>query len=157
MAAQNARLRKLVELQADRIAELEKLIEEVRRGGKRQAAPISKGIRKPNPKKPGRKGGEDYGTKARRALPEQPPDRVLAAPLPDSCPHCRGDQLIGLRTDGQFVEDLPEPTTVLTRFDVAVGVCACCGRRARTASRADLTGCWWDLSLGGCRRRVRGA
>jgi transposase len=31
----------------------------------------------------------------------------------------------------QFVEDLPEPTTVLTRFDIAVGVCSCCGRRVQ--------------------------
>jgi hypothetical protein len=47
MAAEIVKLRKLVELQAERIAELEKLIEEVRRGGKRQAAPFSKGISKP--------------------------------------------------------------------------------------------------------------
>jgi hypothetical protein len=44
MAAEIVKFRKLVELQAERIAELEKLIEEVRRGGKRQAAPFSKGI-----------------------------------------------------------------------------------------------------------------
>jgi transposase len=39
--------------------------------------------------------------------------------------------LIGLRTACQFVEDLPEPTTVLTRFDIAVGACASCGRRVQ--------------------------
>ena len=61
MTAENVKLRKLIETQAERIAQLEKLIEEVRRGGKRQAAPFSKGITKPNPKRPGRKGGEDYG------------------------------------------------------------------------------------------------
>jgi transposase len=131
LAAENAKLRQLVELQADRIAQLEKLIEEVRRGGKRQAAPFSKGIGKANPKKPGRKGGDDYGTRARRALPVREPDRVCAAPLPPSCPHCRGVELIGLRTASQFVEDLPEPTTVLTRFDIAVGACAGCGRRVQ--------------------------
>ena len=98
LAAENAKLRSLVELQAERIAQLEKLIEEVRRGGKRQAAPFSKGIRNPNPKKPGRKGGEDYGTKARRRLPEREPDRVLPVPLPDSCAHCSCEDLIALRT-----------------------------------------------------------
>jgi transposase len=131
MSAEIGKLRRLVELQAERIAELEKLIEELRRGGKRQAAPFSKGISRPNPKKRGRKGGEDYGTKARRRLPERPPDRVLPAPLPDCCPHCRCDDFVGLRTAWQFVEDLPEPITVLTRFDIAIGVCSCCGRRVQ--------------------------
>ena len=55
LTAEIVKLRNLVELQADRIGQLEKLIEEVRRGGKRQAAPFSKGISKANPKKPGRK------------------------------------------------------------------------------------------------------
>jgi transposase len=131
LTAENAKLRKLIETQAERIAQLETLIEEVRRGGKRQAAPFSKGITKPNPKRPGRKGGEDYGTKARRRVPERAPDRVLGAPLPDSCPHCRCEDLIALRTAPQFVEDLAEPITVLTRFDIAVGVCSCCGRRVQ--------------------------
>ena len=93
IGAENVKLRRLVEFQAERIAELEKLIEEVRRGGKRQAAPFSKGITKPNPKRPGRKGGGDYGTKARRALPDPSvnrtgcfwprfPQRVRTAPAP---------------------------------------------------------------------------
>jgi transposase len=131
LAAEIAQLRRLIELQAERIAELEKLLDESRRGGKRQAAPFSKGITKPDPKRPGRKGGEDYGTKARRARPQCKPDRVLGAPLPNSCPHCRGEELIELRRAEQFVEDLPEPTTVLTRFDVAIGVCCDCGRRVQ--------------------------
>ena len=36
-----------------------------------------------------------------------------------------------MRTAWQFVEDLPEPITLLTRFDIAVGVCRCCGRRVQ--------------------------
>jgi transposase len=131
LAVEMAQLRRLIELQAERIAELEKLLDESRRGGKRQAAPFSKGITKPDPNRPGRKGGEDYGTKARRARPQRQPDRVLGAPLPDSCRHCRGEKLIELRHAEQFVEDLPEPTTVLTRFDVAIGVCCDCGRRVQ--------------------------
>ena len=43
MIAENLKLRRLVEVQAERIDQLEKVIEEVRRGGKRQAAPFSKG------------------------------------------------------------------------------------------------------------------
>lgn len=127
--AENAKLRKLVEVQAERIGELEKLIEEVRRGGKRQAAPFSKGIRKPNPKRSGRKPGDDYGTKARRAVPGRAPDRVLGAPLPQSCPGCGCTESVRLRTAAQWMEDLPHPVTIVTRFDVAIGACCGCGRR----------------------------
>jgi transposase len=165
LAAENVKLRRLVEFQADRIAQLETLIEEVRRGGKRQAAPFSKGTSKLNPKKPGRKSGDDYGTNARRALPVREPDRVFPALLPGSCPHCSGPELICRRTACQFVEDLPEPTTVLTRFDIAVGVCAACGRRvqgrhpeqtsdalgaaaSQIGPRALATGAWLHKSCG---------
>ena len=41
------------------VAELRRIIEEFRRAGKRQAGPFSKGPRKPKPKRPGRKPGED--------------------------------------------------------------------------------------------------
>jgi len=131
MVAENLRLRKLVELQADRIAALEKVIEEVRRGGKRQSAPFSKGDPKTNPKKSGRKPGEGYGTHARRAVPEREPDEVIPVPLPDACPHCGDCELIGLKTMSQWVEDLPDIATILTRFDVTVGCCAGCGRRVQ--------------------------
>jgi len=57
-----------------RIAELEAIIEKLTRGCKRQAAPFSKGLPKLNPKKPGRKSGDDYGTPpAFRVLPEPAP------------------------------------------------------------------------------------
>lgn len=49
LAVENARLRKLIEVQAERISEWEKLVEEVRRSGKSQAAPFPKGIRKATP------------------------------------------------------------------------------------------------------------
>ena len=55
--AENLQLRRIVDVQAERIDQLEKLIEEVRRGGKRQAAPFSKGNPKATPKKSGRKSG----------------------------------------------------------------------------------------------------
>lgn len=103
----------------------------MRRGGKRQAAPFSKGIRNPNPKRSGRKPGDDYGTKARRAVPGREPDRVFAAPLPPACPGCGSAEILVLRTAEQWMEDLPEPTTVLTRFDVAIGACCGCGRRVQ--------------------------
>src|SRR5260221_14701232 len=79
-----ARDRRIAELEA-RIARLEALA----RAGKRQAAPFSKGPPKADPKRPGRKPGDDYGTHHRRAVPERI-DEVREAPLPDRCPACGG-------------------------------------------------------------------
>src|SRR5439155_24516517 len=65
-------------------------LEEARRAGKRQAAPFRKGPPKANPKRPGRKAGDQHGTHAHR--PPPPPEditEVLEAPLPEACPQCR--------------------------------------------------------------------
>lgn len=129
--AENLRLRRLVDMQAERIGELEKLIEEVRRGGKRQAAPFSKGNPKATPRKSGRKPGEDYGTHSRRATPKRDADEVVPVPLPALCPHCGDGDVVAVKTMAQWVEDLPEVATILTRFDISVGCCAGCGRRVQ--------------------------
>src|SRR5262245_348798 len=54
------------------------------RAGKRQAGPFAKGKPKADPKRPGRKPGKDYGTKAHR-LPPTPDliDEIHEAPLPN--------------------------------------------------------------------------
>ena len=43
-----------------RLGQLEDAVTGLQRAGKRQAAPFSRGAPKANPKKPGRKSGEDY-------------------------------------------------------------------------------------------------
>ena len=129
--AENLQLRRIVLVQVERIEQLEKLIEEVRRGGKRQAAPFSKGNPEATPKKSGRKAGQDHGTHSRRRLPERPAERVVPVGLPDSCPHCGDGEVVKVKTMAQWVEDLPDIATILTRFDVAVGCCAGCGRRVQ--------------------------
>ncbi len=129
--AEILQLRRVVIVQSERIEQLEKLIEEVRRGGKRQAAPFSKGNPKATPKKSGRKSGGDHGTHSRRALPSRDADRVVAVGLPGSCPHCGDGEVVKVKTMAQWVEDLPDIATVLTRFDIAVGCCAGCGRRVQ--------------------------
>ena len=61
------------------------------RAGKRQAGPFAKGQPKLNPRKPGRKPGKDYGTKAHRQPPSpEQSDEVHEAPLPERCPDCGG-------------------------------------------------------------------
>src|ERR1041384_7080438 len=80
--------REVAELRTQ-IERLTRLLEEQRRAGRRQAAPFAKGPPKPEPKKPGRKAGKDYGTKAHREPPEQI-DEVHEAFLPEQCPDCGG-------------------------------------------------------------------
>lgn len=117
-----------------RIAKLEALLAAANRSGKRQAAPFSKGPPKADPKKPGRKSGDDYGAKARRAVPPVI-DEVYEAPLPSSpCAKCGGSIL----PDGvvqQYQTEIPR-RPIHRQFNIHVGRCACC--RARVQGRHPL-------------------
>src|SRR3954451_7684328 len=78
--------RRLRDLQAEN-ERLRRQLDEATRARKRQAAPFAKGLPTGQPKKPGRKPGKDYGTKAHR----QPPapdqiDEVHESPCPRSAP-----------------------------------------------------------------------
>ena len=113
-----------------RIVELEKLLEESRRSGKRQAAPFSKGEPTDEPRRPGRKRGRGHGRHGHRMAPASI-DRELDAPLPDCCPRCGGD-VFHERDAEQFQTDLPGlPAPVVTRFKVGVGRCRSCGKRVQ--------------------------
>lgn len=111
-----------------RLAALESLVEELRRGGKRQSAPFSKGAPKSDPKPPGRKAGPDYGTHARRAVPQRV-DEVHEAELPPACPSC-GGSILPTHTANQYQVEIPR-TPVYRRFDVHVGCCRQCGKRVQ--------------------------
>ena len=123
-----AAAKRIAELEA-RLAALEALVEQLRRGGKRQAAPFSKGGPKADPKRPGRKGGDGYGTKARRAAPPRV-DEVHAAPLPAACPSCGCGDVEHTHTAHQYQAEVPR-RPVYRRFDVRVGRCRGCGRRVQ--------------------------
>lgn len=112
-----------------RIADLERLLEESRRSGKRQAAPFAKGEPTPEPKRPGRKRGDRHGRHNHRDIPTGEPDRVLDAPV-SCCPDCGGPVDVE-RTADQWQIDLPEPRAIITRFRVQIGHCADCGRRVQ--------------------------
>jgi transposase len=118
--------RRIAELQ-ERVAQLERLLENATRAQKRQAAPFSKGSLKNDPKKPGRKSGQDYGPKAHRPVPDQQPDEIIDVPLPEQCPECGGDteeDHIGQ----QFQVEIPRQP-IVRRFDIHIGWCRRCGRR----------------------------
>jgi len=144
LTAEISALRRAVESQTDRIgelteavaardariAELEKLLEDSRRSGKRQAAPFSKGVPSDEPARPGRRSGEDHGRHSHRRVPAGPIDRELQAPLPACCPGC-GGTVEHLRDEEQFHTELPEARPVITRFTVGVGRCTKCKRRVQ--------------------------
>ncbi len=71
------------------VARLRTELEEAHRASKRQAAPFRKGPPKPNPKRSGRKAGDQHGPHGHRPPPEQI-DEVHEACLPGACPHCAG-------------------------------------------------------------------
>lgn len=116
-----------LEAQLDRVTQL---LEEQRRAGKRQAAPFAKGPAKPDPKKPGRKPGADYGTKAHRTppAPEQI-DEVHEAPLPDACPDC-GGAIDETHIDQQYQVEIPR-RPLHRQFNIHVGRCCQCQRRVQ--------------------------
>lgn len=113
-----------------RIAELEAQLAQALRAGKRQAAPFAKGPPKAEPKKPGRKPGDDYGRQGHR--PPPPPehiDEIHEAPLPERCPDCGG--LIE-ETDVQQQYQVEIPRRPIHRqFNVHIGRCRCCARRVQ--------------------------
>lgn len=111
------------------LAELRRIIEELRRAGKRQAGPFSKGPPKPKPKRPGRKPGDDYGAQFRRAEPERI-DETHHAALPAACPHCGGRHVAETHTAEQFQTEVVAHV-VQRKFVVHLGQCAGCGQRVQ--------------------------
>jgi transposase len=110
------------------VARLRGELEEVRRAGKRQAAPFRKGPPKANPKTPGRKPGEQHGDHGHRPPPDQI-DEVHEACLPDACPHCAG-RLIETGLAQQYQTEIPR-RPIRRQFNVHIGQCQECGRRVQ--------------------------
>jgi transposase len=114
------------------VAELRAEIEELKRGGKRQAAPFSRGTRVADPKPPGRKPGA--GPFRYREAP--PPEAITAPPVDvrvsfDTCPAC-GGPLAEDRVDWAYTTDLPaRPRPQVTPYRVWVGRCVVCGKPVR--------------------------
>lgn len=121
---ENQSLREQLKRAQAEIERLRKLLEEALRSLKRQAAPFSKGEPNPNPKRPGRKSGCDYGQRAFRGVPDRV-DEEIAVRLPKKCPDC-GGRVIYDDTHPQFQEDIVRQT-IVRRFDVETGHCAGCG------------------------------
>lgn len=109
-------------------AQLEALLEKVRREGKRQAAPFRKSDEpKPEPKKPGRKAGEQHGRHAHREAPR--PERIdetYEAPLPQRCPACGSPELQEREVAVQYQTEIPR-RPIQRQFNIHRGTCRDCG------------------------------
>jgi len=121
----------LAELQRQ-VVELRAEIEQLKRGGKRQAAPFSKGTRVADPKPPGRKPGA--GPFRYREAP--PPEAITEPPVDvrvilDACPAC-GGPLAEERVDWAYTTELPAlPRPQVTPYRVWVCRCVVCGKQVR--------------------------
>jgi transposase len=112
-------------------AEVERLkaeLEQSRRAGKRQAAPVSKGPPKAHPKRPGRKAG--HPPSPRPLPPPELVDRTIAVPLPPECPECHAALAEApVTVHDQYQIDRPEPEPIVTRFRVPLARGPACYRR----------------------------
>jgi transposase len=114
----------IIDMLVKQVGILTARLEKVEREGKRQAAPFRKN-RKADPKKPGRKSGDEYGKHHRRASPETI-DETYEVPLPPCCPDCGHDEVTKTATLTQFQTDLPR-VVINRQFNIEAGVCCGCG------------------------------
>ena len=106
---------------------LKKQLEEAQRANKRQAAPFSRGQRKPNPKPPGRKSGSAYGQRHSKAIPDQV-DEVIAVPPPRQC-ECGG--ILEVESNQPQYQQEIVRKTIWRRFDIAICRCTVCHKRVQ--------------------------
>jgi DNA repair exonuclease SbcCD ATPase subunit len=110
----NLRLQKLLErLQAE--------VEELRRAGKRQAAPFARRKRVEHPKKPGRKAGQGKFSRREKPAPEQVKEtKVMEL---HGCPECGGSKLRNIHEHEQYMADIPVIVPIISLCDVQRLLC----------------------------------
>jgi transposase len=117
------------------VAEVESLrseVEALKRSGKRQAAPFSKGTRVQAPKPPGRQPGQGVFKRREAPAPESLSEPPVAVPVAETaCPKC-GDGLVADRVEDASVVDLPAVVRPRVRlFRIDVHRCTGCGATVR--------------------------
>jgi hypothetical protein len=130
LRSQNATLRQRLEIQNQRIAQLEEALQGAERAAHRQAAPfrIEEKKRALAPRRPGRKHGHPG---AFRHQPDQI-DEVLEAEL-CACPRCGAREFIDRSQIEQFIEDIPPVRPHVTRLTTYEATCAQCGLSLRSS------------------------
>ena len=126
------RLQRQVEQLTAANEQLRKQPVELQRGGKRQAAPFSKGRPTSTPKRPGRKPGKGMFNYRRLPSPDEVTEPVVEVAVSgDTCPRCGG----GLEHEGvgvAYVTDIPPiPRPRVTAYRVRICRRRSCGRQVR--------------------------
>ena len=115
-----------------RIAELERLLEQSRRGGKHGRRPFRRG----RPRKARIRSEESLGRntadRRRGRFPPRSTNILVGSPL--FCPHCEGEVKVRGKTD-QYQTELPRPRVVTRHFEIHVGRCTGCGRTVQKRHR----------------------
>jgi hypothetical protein len=107
-------------------------IEQLKQGGKRQAAPFSRGTRVTDPKPPGRKPGSGMFRYREAPPPEALTEPPVEVPVAfDECPTC-GGPLAEERVDFVYTTELSElPRPQVIQYRVWVCRCMVCGHQVR--------------------------
>src|SRR5215210_5903769 len=134
LAALNARVTQLLA----EIATLKAQLEQRTRDAKRQAAPFSKGQRKAQPKRPGRKPGQGHFTCRTRPRPDQWTAPPIEVRLPEPICPCCGAALLEQRVAcAALTEISPQPRPIVQPDRVWVDRCPTCETTVR-APHPDL-------------------
>ena len=112
--------------------ELHKQVAELKRAGKRQAAPFSKGGRSSRPKRPGRKPGMGSFSYRKSPSPDEVTEPLVEVAVgEDTCPGCGGRlEHAGVRV--VYATDIPPvPRPQVTGYRVQICRCRSCGKQVR--------------------------
>lgn len=104
-------------------------VEELKRAGKRQAAPFARRKLVARPKRPGRKAGQGEFSRREQPAPKRV-DETKKARL-RGCPQC-GSRLRDIHKHEQFVSDIPKIQPIITRYVTYSGYCGDCHKRVRS-------------------------
>src|SRR3954470_9704022 len=128
---------RVAELLAENAA-LKAQVEQLARDAKRQVAPFSKGGRKAQPKRPGRKPGRGRFTFRTLPTADQWTEPPIQVRLPDPACSCSGEPLQGHRVDLAAITDIPpQPKPIVQPYRVWVYRCPTCEATVR-APHPDL-------------------
>jgi transposase len=120
------------------IASLRSRLDQQTCDSKRQAAPFSKGQRKPHPKPPGRKPGVGPFTMRLAPTPDQWTEPPIHVQIPDPICPCCGERMGELRVDFASVTEMPpQPKPIVRAYRVWVYRCPSCDTTVR-APHPDL-------------------
>lgn len=109
---------------------LRKIIDDLQRSAKRQAAPFGVDKPKVKPRRRGRKKGRRYGRRGCRSRPDRI-DRRIHVGVPLWCTHCGKGRVKLHHRELQWQTDIPAVTSTSTEFQIDVGRCEECGRSVR--------------------------